>query len=66
MTDTPDLDDAEVIEILKGIIRGTGNNAARIAAIKELRAIRETSKTPAEGSGLYDVDNPGRIRKKAA
>jgi len=37
---TPDLDTAEMVEVLKGIIRDSKNGAARIAAIKELRAIQ--------------------------
>ena len=64
---TPDLTQEEMLEILKAIARDGGNAAARIAAIKELRAI-QSGKDPVEDTvrGLYDVANPGRIRTKAA
>ena len=63
---TPDLTEDEMREILKLIARDGGNAAARIAAIKELRAMARGEK-PAEDTvqGLYEVSNPGRIRKAA-
>jgi hypothetical protein len=67
MEKSPDLTEEEMVEILKLIAREGGNAAARIAAIKELRAFAQGEK-PAEDSvaKLYAVDNPGRIRTKAA
>lgn len=67
MDRTPDLTHDEMVEILKAIARDGSNAAARIAAIKELRAINSGEK-PDENvvQGLYDVSNPGRIRTKAA
>jgi hypothetical protein len=67
MEKTPELTEVEMLEILKAIARDGGNAAARIAAIKELRAM-QSGAAPAEDSiaKLYAVDNPGRIRKKAA
>jgi hypothetical protein len=66
MDKTPDLTEVEMVEILKLIAREGGNAAARIAAIKELRAIARGEK-PADQTiqGLYEVSNPGRIRVKA-
>jgi hypothetical protein len=63
---TDDLTDLEMVEILKAIARDGGNAAARIAAIKELRAINLGEK-PVEDTvrDLYEVSNPGRIRKAA-
>lgn len=64
---TPEMTDDEMLEILKAIARDGGNAAARIAAIKELRSIGRGEKTTEEGfQGLYEVQNPGRIRTKAA
>jgi hypothetical protein len=64
---TPDLTDEEMLEILKAIARDGRNGAARIAAIRELRAIGEGAKPASEGfAALYDVSNPGRVRTKAA
>jgi hypothetical protein len=67
MGTTPELTEVEMVEILKAIARDGRNGAARIAAIKELRAMAG-GQQPAEDSvaKLYAVDNPGRIRKKAA
>lgn len=67
MDKTPELTDEEMVEILKAIARDGGNAAARIAAIRELRAINAGDK-PVEDTvrSLYDVSNPGRIRTKAA
>jgi hypothetical protein len=66
MDTTPDLTEQEMVEILKAIAREGGNAAARIAAIKELRAIDQGEK-PAQDTvrDLYEVANPGRIRKAA-
>lgn len=36
----PSMDEAEMITILEEIARGSGNAAAKLAAIKELRDIR--------------------------
>jgi hypothetical protein len=67
MDQTPELTEVEMLEILKAIARDGRNGAARIAAIRELRAL-QSGEAPAEDSiaKLYAVDNPGRIRKKAA
>ena len=67
MDTTPDLTQEEMVEILKAIARDGSNAAARIAAIKELRAIQR-GEQPVEDTvrGLYEVSNPGRIRTKAA
>ena len=67
MDTTPDITEEEMVEILKGIARDGSNQAARIAAIKELRAIQRAEKPVEQGfAALYEVSNPGRIRKKAA
>jgi hypothetical protein len=68
MTDrTPKLTDDEMLEILKEIARTSSNAAARIAAVKELRAIGRDEKPVKDGfAGLYDVDNPGRLKVKKA
>lgn len=61
------LTDQEMVDILEDIARNANNSAARIAAIKTLREIDAGQATTAEGfAGLFDVDNPGRIRKKAS
>lgn len=62
---TPDLTDEEMLEILKDIARHASNQAARIAAVKELRAWRRGEK-PAEDDValLYEVSNPGRVRAR--
>lgn len=61
---TPELTEVEMVEILKAIAREGGNAAARIAAIKELRAIRGGER-PVEDTvrGLYEVST-GRVRSK--
>jgi hypothetical protein len=66
MDTTPELTETEMLEILKAIAREGGNAAARIAAIKELRAMAR-GEAPAEDSiaKLYEVSNPGRIRTKS-
>jgi hypothetical protein len=63
---TDELTETEMVEILKAIARDGGNAAARIAAIKELRAMAR-GEQPAEDSiaKLYEVSNPGRIRTKS-
>jgi len=64
---TADLTETEMREILKTIARDGGNAAARIAAIKELRAMAR-GELPVQDvvAQLYEVSNPGRIRTKAA
>lgn len=65
MEQTPDMTTDEMIEVLKGIARDGKNGAARIAAIRELRAIGANERTPAEGfAALFAVDNPGRVKTK--
>jgi len=66
MEPTPDLTEVEMLEILKQIARDGRNGAARIAAIRELRAIRGGEK-PSESTfaRLYEVGNPP-LRTKAA
>jgi hypothetical protein len=58
------LTEAEMVEILEEIAVAPSNRSAQIAAIKELRAIARGEK-PADQTvqGLYEVSNPGRIRK---
>lgn len=66
METTPELTETEMLEILKAIARDGRNGAARIAAIRELRAMqageRPSSDTVAQ---LYEVGKPG-LRTKAA
>jgi hypothetical protein len=65
-TTTPDLTETEMLEILKDIARSASNQAARIAAIKELRAMKRGEQSVEDTvRGLYEVGNPGRIRKAA-
>lgn len=53
---TPELTEVEMIEILKEIARDSQNAAARIAAVKELRAIAQGKKPIREGvADLYAV-----------
>jgi hypothetical protein len=54
MPKTPDMTQDEMVEILKGIIRDGTNAAARIAAIKELRAIQGGKRAPATGFEALD------------
>lgn len=56
MEKTDDLTLDEMVEVLKAIIRDGKNGAARIAAIKELRAI-QSDKQPA-ATGFEDLDGP--------
>jgi hypothetical protein len=66
MTQTPDLTETEMLEILKAIARDGGNAAARIAAIKELRAMARGEAPVVDSiAKLYEVSNPGRIRTKS-
>lgn len=51
---TPEMTQAEMVEILKGIIRDGKNGAARIAAIKELRVIQGDAKPAATGFEALD------------
>jgi hypothetical protein len=64
MDTTPELTEVEMVEILKAIAREGGNAAARIAAIKELRAMA-SGQAPVEATvaSLYEASNPGRVRK---
>lgn len=57
---TPDLTQDEMVEILKGIARDGGNAAARIAAIKELRAIRGEGKPV--GDAFAVLDGPRKLK----
>ena len=59
------LTDDETIEILEDIARNSNNAAARIAAIKQLEAMRAGEPSPAEGFEELDQEVP-RIRRKAA
>jgi hypothetical protein len=58
------LDRDEAIEILEDIARNSNNAAARIAAIKQLEAMKDGEDTP-EGFAELDQEVP-RIRRKAA
>jgi hypothetical protein len=61
------LSDQEMIDILEDIARNGANGAARIAAIKTLREIDAGEKPVKDGfAGLYEVDNPGRLKVKKA
>jgi len=57
---TPDLTRAEMLEILKSIARDGGNAAARIAAIKELRAIQEDGKPVSDAFAA--LDGPPKLK----
>lgn len=46
--DIPPLEREEAIRILEDIARTSGNAAARIAAIKQLEAMRDGDPSPAE------------------
>lgn len=62
---TPDLTDVEMLEILKTIARDGRNGAARIAAIRELRAVQAGGKVDEDGfAKLYAVESP-RLHTKA-
>jgi hypothetical protein len=57
----------EMVEILKTIARDSGNAAARIAAIKQLREMQGGEQQPAEGFEALDELAPRRgYRTKAA
>jgi hypothetical protein len=64
---TPDLTEAEMVEILKTIAREGQNSAARIAAIKTLREIRNGEK-PSDSTfaQLDELAPKRRVRKRAA
>jgi hypothetical protein len=65
------LDEAEMVAILEEIARSGKSHGARIDAIKQLRAMREdqaaapTDKPVDPHGALYDVANPGRVRRPA-
>jgi len=59
---TDDMTQDEMVEVLKAIIRDGKNGAARIAAIKELRAIQGEKRPPA--TGFEALDGPA-VRLKA-
>lgn len=62
------LEEAEMIEILEDLARNSGSATARIAAIKQLRVMRGDQLELIEDDpvrNLYEVANPGRIRKAA-
>lgn len=48
------LEREEAIELLEDIARNSGNAAARIAAIKQLEAMRDGEQPPAEGFAALD------------
>jgi hypothetical protein len=55
-TQTPELTETEMVEILKAIARDGSNAAARIAAIKELRTIGRGEKPSEDGfAKLYEL-----------
>ena len=67
MESTPDMTTDEMVEVLKAIVRDGKNGAARIAAIKELRAIRGEGKPVADAFEALDELAPRRgLRTKAA
>jgi hypothetical protein len=55
---TDDMTEAEMVEVLKAIIRDGKNGAARIAAIKELRAIQGDRKPAVTGFDALDTSGP--------
>lgn len=48
----------EAIEILEDIARNSNNAAARIAAIKQLEAMRDGERSPADGFDQLDQEVP--------
>jgi hypothetical protein len=59
MDTTPDLTEAEMVELLKEIARDGSNAAARIAAIKQLREMGHGQESPAgSGDELYGKWTP--------
>ncbi len=64
MTDaTPELSEAEMVEILKQIAREGQNAAARIAAIKQLREMGVGHEVPAEGFEALDAGDEAQRRR---
>jgi len=60
------LSEQELIDKLEEIARDDRNRAAQLAAIKQLRSIRNGDVPEEQGPpSLYEVSNPGRIRKAA-
>jgi len=60
---TPDLTKDERREIAKSIARDSGNDSARLAAMRYLDGL-EAGAPAADGfAGLYEVANPGRVKK---
>jgi hypothetical protein len=62
MDKTPELTTDEMVEILKSIARDGGNAAARIAAIKELRAIQSDGKPVADAFAALDAGAKPRLK----
>jgi hypothetical protein len=62
---TPEMTQDEMVEVLKAIIRDGKNGAARIAAIKELRAIQGQAKPAASGFEALDGGSAPSRRLKA-
>lgn len=60
------LTEQEMIEILEEIARSGQNGAARIAAIRQLRAMDGEVDAPVEGFEALDELAPRRYRKKTA
>ena len=66
METTAELTDIEMREILKDIARTSQNQAARIAAIKELRAMdRGEDANPSVFEGLYEVGKAPKSKRAA-
>lgn len=65
MDKTPDMTQDEMVEVLKAIIRDGKNGAARIAAIKELRAIQGGEKKQTSGFEALDGESVPSRRLKA-
>jgi hypothetical protein len=63
---TPDLTEAEMLEILKDIARNGANGAARIAAIKVLREMAAGEKPASAGFEALDELSPRRILRTKA
>lgn len=57
---------SEMIQILEEIARDGSNAAARIAAIKQLEAMRRGEESTEGGFGALDDNLADHVRKKAA
>jgi hypothetical protein len=56
------ISDQDMVNILEGIIRNSGNDAARIAAMKHLREL--DAGTPAADDGFGALDGDDEVTRK--